>query len=152
MRQEYMHDCIFVNKSACLNKNNLACNLMYMRYGERLRAARRYAGFTQAELAVEIGGVCTQANISGLEKSLTANGSEFTAQFADACKVNPIWLATGKGEMHDFQISDAVLQVTRRMQTLSEREQYRVVRMIEAYLEPAENDPDTVSETLRSKQ
>jgi transcriptional regulator with XRE-family HTH domain len=142
----------FVNKPACLNIHNLTCNLTLMRYGERLRAARLHAGLTQAELAVGIGGVCTQANISGLEKSLSANGSEFTVQFANACQVNALWLATGEGVMFDNHVSEPVKQVTRRMQTLSEREQYRVAKMIEFYLEPAENDLDATPEGLRGSQ
>jgi len=152
MPKEYKHDCISVNKPACLNIYNLTGTLPFMRYGERLRAARTYAGLTQAELAAEIGGVCTQANISGLEKSLTANGSEFTAQFAHACGVDSLWLATGDGLMLNQQVSEPVQQVTQRMQTLSQREQYRVARMVEAYLEPAENEPDKTQDSLRSKQ
>lgn len=68
-----------------------------MKYGERLHKARKtIAGLTQAELAGRIDHVCTQENISKLERS-DASGSEFTVQFAHACGVNAIWLATGEG-------------------------------------------------------
>jgi len=152
MHEEYKHDCIIVNKSACLNIYKPAYNLSHMRYGQRLRAARLHAGFTQAELAVEIGGACTQANISGLEKSLTATGSEFTAQFANACKVNALWLATEDGGMIDNQLSEPVLQVIRRMHTLTEREQYRVSRMVEFYAEPAVNENIDNATPIKSQQ
>ena len=72
-----------------------------MKYGERLKLARNHAKLTQAELAERIGNLCSQPNISGLEKSETATGSEFSVQFALACGVDPRWLATGEGQMLD---------------------------------------------------
>lgn len=71
-----------------------------MKYGERLKLSRKHAGITQAELATRIGNGVTQAGISYLEKS-EATGSEFTAQFAEACGVRPIWLASEIGPMID---------------------------------------------------
>lgn len=67
-----------------------------MKYGQRLEAARIYAGISQATLA-ELAQT-SQANISKIETG-NARGSEFTAQFADACGVSALWLATGKGDM-----------------------------------------------------
>lgn len=69
-----------------------------MKYGDRLKKARTYAGLTQAGLADAIGGACSQENISKLERG-NATGSEFTPLFADACGINHFWLATGKEEM-----------------------------------------------------
>ena len=83
---------------------------------------------------------------------MSANGSEFTAQFANACKVNALWLATGDGGMFDNYVSEPVKQVTRRMQTLSEREQYRVAKMVEFYIDPAENADNDNAALLKSKQ
>lgn len=68
-----------------------------MKYGHRLKAAREYAGLTQSGLA-ERANVGTQESISKLERT-DAKGSEFTVQYAMACGVNPVWLATGEGEM-----------------------------------------------------
>lgn len=68
-----------------------------MRYGERLKTARTYAGLTQAQLA-ERAKVGTQESISKLERT-NASGSEYTVQYASACGINPIWLATGEGVM-----------------------------------------------------
>lgn len=69
-----------------------------MKYGERLRTARNHAKLTQQQLADKINNVCTQENISKLERS-DATGSEFTAQFAEACGVRAMWLAEEIGEM-----------------------------------------------------
>jgi transcriptional regulator with XRE-family HTH domain len=97
---------MFVNKCACLNVNSLAYILTDMKYGERLRAARKYALLTQKELEDRINRACSQSNISQLEQS-DADGSEYTAQFADACGVRALWLATGQGDMVDtYQIKD----------------------------------------------
>lgn len=100
MGELYKRTCIGVNKQPCLLRNNSACILHGMKYGERLKAARKYAGITQAELAERIDNVVTQAGISYLENS-EATGSEFTAQFSEACGVRPMWLASEKGEMTD---------------------------------------------------
>lgn len=72
-----------------------------MKYGQRLRVARKHAKLTQDGLAEAIDNVCTQENISKLERG-NATGSEFTVQFAVACNINPVWLATGAGEMADW--------------------------------------------------
>lgn len=70
-----------------------------MLYGERLRTARKFAGLSQESLAEKAG--CTQPNVTGLENSETATGSEYTVQFAKACGVRPEWLAMEKGDMVD---------------------------------------------------
>lgn len=69
-----------------------------MKYGERLRRARKHAHLTQAQLAERSG--VSQPNISDLENG-EAEGSMYTAQFAEACGVRPIWLAEEKGDMVD---------------------------------------------------
>lgn len=80
-----------------------------MTYGQRLAAARKHKKISQAQLADKSG--TSQANVSGLERG-TSNGSEFTAQFAVACSVSPLWLATGEGSMEDarFYIQDEELK------------------------------------------
>lgn len=74
-----------------------------MKYGERLKAARKHAKLTQAGLA-EAAGVGGQRNVSKLESG-DAEGSEFTAQYAMACGVDSYWLATGNGSMLSIQYS-----------------------------------------------
>lgn len=64
-------------------------------YGNRLREARRHAGMTQAELSAKIG--VPQTTISTAER--LGNSSTDTVAYANACGVNPIWLASGDGPM-----------------------------------------------------
>lgn len=78
-----------------------------MRFGERLRKARTNARLTQAGLAVKIKNACTQENISRLERSKTAKGSEHTVLLAEACGVSAKWLSTGEGEMYEGKSKSA---------------------------------------------
>jgi transcriptional regulator with XRE-family HTH domain len=64
-------------------------------FGERLKALRKAAGETQAELAQALG--VTQSSLSSLESGVF-NASKSTAQIADHYKVNALWLATGEGD------------------------------------------------------
>lgn len=92
-----------------------------MKYGERLKAARTYAGLTQGELADRVKNATTQANISYLENS-DATGSELTAQFAAACGINALWLATEEGSMiSKYQTSDEkIIRAAMLMEQLPE--------------------------------
>ncbi len=68
-------------------------------YGSRLRKARKHAGFTQEKLSEKTG--IPQSTISTAERK--GHGSGETPLYASACGVNPLWLATGQGEMLDSQ-------------------------------------------------
>jgi len=105
MTRQYKQIYKFVNKPPCLFLYNRACNVFSMKYGQRLKMARKYAGLTQQQLADKVGGINTQANISYLENS-DATGSEFTVQFAHACGVRALWLAEEQGEMVDGYVVD----------------------------------------------
>ena len=65
-------------------------------FATRIKQARKHAGFSQVELgkAVQV----SQCAIHKIEygQSLT---SRRTVAIALACQVDPIWLATGRGEM-----------------------------------------------------
>ncbi len=98
LTQSYKHTCVNVNKSICLTEIKSARSFARMKFGERLKKAREFAGFTQKQLIDRMGGIMSQQNISVLENG-HATGSEFTVQIAMACNVNPEWLATGNGEM-----------------------------------------------------
>lgn len=100
MGHQYKPIYNFVNKEPCLFFYNQACSVPRMKYGQRLKAARRHAKLSQEQLAEKIGNVTSQANISYLENS-DATGSEYTVQFADACGVRPMWLAEEQGDMVD---------------------------------------------------
>lgn len=100
MPQEYKHVCIDVNKSICLTDKKPACNFGGVNYAKRLKQARKHKGLTQAGLASAMNNVMSQQAIQYLENS-DATGSEFTVQLARACGVDPMWLATGQGDMVD---------------------------------------------------
>ncbi len=68
---------------------------MSTEYGSRLRAARKFAGFTQGDLSKATG--IPQSTISTAER--LGNGSSDTPVYARACGVDAHWLATGEGEM-----------------------------------------------------
>lgn len=95
---EYNYGSINVNNYSSLTRYNHSYKFGVMKYGERLFKARTYAKLTQGQLADKIKDGCTQENISKLERG-DATGSEYTAQFADACGVRALWLAVGAGEM-----------------------------------------------------
>ena len=67
-----------------------------MNYSTRIKAARKHAGLTQAELASRAG--VTQTSISDLERGKSASSS-FTATLAKVCRVSALWLETGEGKM-----------------------------------------------------
>jgi transcriptional regulator with XRE-family HTH domain len=102
-----------------------------MEYGERIVAARAHAGLSQSELAEAA--KTSQANVSKLEKG-KAKGSQFTAQFAAACNVNPLWLATGEGEMVPTSFStgnEKIDTAVKLMQQLPEYALDEAVRSID---------------------
>lgn len=87
-----------VNRCVYLTGNKVAYNLAVMNYGERLKAARKFARLTQAALAEAVG--MSQPTISHLEDPQNnCTGSEFTARLARICKVNVDWLDDEIGEM-----------------------------------------------------
>lgn len=68
---------------------------MATEYGNRLKQARKYAGFTQQALSAKTG--IAQSTISTAERQ--GHGSPDTPVYAAACGVNALWLATGDGNM-----------------------------------------------------
>jgi transcriptional regulator with XRE-family HTH domain len=99
MPSEYKRAYGLVNNCDYLIFDKRTCSFAPMTYGERLRAARNYAGLSQQQLAEKAG--CSQPNVTGLENSKTAVGSEYTVQFAKACGVRSEWLAMEQGDMVD---------------------------------------------------
>jgi len=67
-----------------------------MEYKDRIKAARKHAELTQAQLASRIG--LNQTSISDLERGKSVSSS-YSYQIASACGVSPGWLATGEGLM-----------------------------------------------------
>lgn len=87
---------IIGDRNTCLQEYRRPCDDSHMDYKHRVKAARKYAGLTQGELAEKIG--IKQASISDLERGKSASSS-YTASIARACGVSPFWLETGQGEM-----------------------------------------------------
>lgn len=67
--------------------------------GKRLRAARLYAGLTQADLAEKAG--VAQSAVSRIERE-EAETSGFVVLFAKICGVRSEWLALNDGEMLNY--------------------------------------------------
>jgi transcriptional regulator with XRE-family HTH domain len=67
---------------------------MTTEYGQRLKKARKHAGYTQVQLDEKT--KIAQSTISTAERE--GSGSN-DALYADVCKVNALWLSTGYGEM-----------------------------------------------------
>lgn len=63
-------------------------------FGARMFESRKKSGLSQEVVCKRIG--CAQATLSELERLYESSG--LTPQFADLYKVNPKWLATGKGD------------------------------------------------------
>lgn len=72
-----------------------------MKFSERVKAARKHAGYTQVQLARLVTGDPEAGNsvIERIENRPEQERSDYTTQIAHHCKVNPMWLATGAGEM-----------------------------------------------------
>lgn len=64
-------------------------------FGQRIKAARKKAKLTQDKLASLIG--ISQGTLSEMENE--GHSSTYTVQIAQACGVDPTWLATGAGQM-----------------------------------------------------
>jgi SOS-response transcriptional repressor LexA len=73
-----------------------------MEYGERLRWARKQAGFTQEGLAKESG--VPQGTISKIERGDQLTSS-YDSRLAHTLNVSAIWLSTGGGDPSDHHIA-----------------------------------------------
>lgn len=73
-----------------------AFNTHEMELKDRLKEARKHARLTQAQLAEAVG--ISQPSITDLERGKSQK-TGYIAQIAKACSVDPLWLATGRGQM-----------------------------------------------------
>ncbi len=141
MGKAYNHVCGFVNNSGCLTEGWVTGSFFFMmKYGERLKKAREYAGLSQAALVLKMKGAVSQQNISKLELG-EATGSEFTVQFAAACGVNPYWLATGEGEMIDgvFVDEPELVDAINKLRQMSPTVRSRATEAIESAIQFVED-------------
>lgn len=101
MLTEYNTSCLLSTVVETSNKSRLKMPsrrsiMLSMKIGERIKQARTYAKLTQRQLAARIGS--TQQAIQRLERG-HVHSTRFTVEIARACRVNPNWLDTGKGDM-----------------------------------------------------
>lgn len=92
----YVNTHIVVHGHTTLQRYGLTSNNRDMEYKERIKAARRHAGLTQAQLAKLVG--IDQASISDLERGRSQRSS-YNASIAKACGVSAIWIESGSGQM-----------------------------------------------------
>lgn len=93
---------ILEERNACLQAYRHACENKHMEFKHRLKAARKYAGLKQGELAEKVG--IRQASISDMETGKSGS-STYTASIASVCGVDPLWLETGQGDMRSKESS-----------------------------------------------
>lgn len=132
-----------VNRSVYLTNNRHGYSLQTMKYGERLKTARKHAGLSQAALAERAG--ISQPTVHYLEDVANdAQGSEHTTRLARACGISADWLSDEIGEMIPInEVSEPMRHLMTRLSTMTEREQYRIVRMVDAFADDATaNDCD----------
>ena len=73
-----------------MEKNN------FIRFGKRLRGARKSSKMTQVELASKVG--LHQVQIADYEKGIRKPNESNMAKLAQVLGVDPVWLSLGQGE------------------------------------------------------
>jgi transcriptional regulator with XRE-family HTH domain len=86
------------------NSNLVSVNNIGMSIGQRIRAARKNAKLTQAELAAKVG--MKQGSLSELETG-ESTGTTLVASIAAALGVSALWLETGKGVPNAIEVDRA---------------------------------------------
>jgi len=117
-----------------------------MKFGERLKTARKARSLTQTGLS-EISGV-SQSLISQLESSETATGSEYTNRLATALNINPDWLADELGKMEPTIYTTSDAKIIAAAKLLENMPEYAVdaaikrIAEIEELIAKAKDDGD----------
>lgn len=76
--------------------------VMELTFGERLKSSRKAAKLSQTKVAAMVG--VSQGLISDLENN-AYDASAKTIELAYIFRVNPYWLATGKGDRNDMPMT-----------------------------------------------
>lgn len=92
-------------RNTFLQGERLAFIFAGMELKDRLKQARKHANLTQVELAERAG--IKQASVSEIERGLTRTSGHLV-KFATICRVNPVWLSEGTGEMLPADESNVV--------------------------------------------
>lgn len=99
----YVNTHIVDHGHTTLQQHGHTSNNLEMEYKDRVKAARKHARLTQAELAAQVG--IDQASISDLERGRSQRSS-YNASIAQVCGVSAIWLEKDEGEMLDGSGTD----------------------------------------------
>lgn len=102
-----------------------------MSIGARFRELRLHLELT----GEEVGAICdvTKAMVSHWENNDNVPTTERLLALANKHPYSIDWLLTGHGEMDQaFHLSEPLHKLLTRVATMTEREQYRVIRMVEA--------------------
>jgi transcriptional regulator with XRE-family HTH domain len=96
---------ILLEKRKCFYSNSVntfpqdVCKLIYMQtIGERIRARRKEAKMTQAEVAALMGGGAKRESVSQWETDAHSPSGENLLKLAHALGVTPDWLISGRGD------------------------------------------------------
>lgn len=113
-----------------------------MNFGERFRKLRNHLKLSGDQMG-EICGV-TKGGVSQWESNKTAPELDRLIALADKHPISLDWLLTGRGEMMlTGAVSEPARHIMTRLSTMTEREQYRIVRMVDAFADDAApNDCD----------
>lgn len=131
-----------------MTANNQSCNLITMKFGERLKKSRQHAGLSQKKLAELLGyeedgtARMSQANIGKLEKNPKSRGSNYTSLIADICGVNPRWLTIGEDDWLGAIVvyeNTPEYQAVKTMKPMNEATKYQLVKIGNSLAEPGQN-------------
>lgn len=125
-----------VKQYAFLTEQDPAYKFADMKFGERIRLARKHRGLTQEQLS-EASAV-SQSLISQLERSPTATGSEYVVRLAKALRVSVEWLSDEIGEM-ELPSSAGLQQLITLYTQADERGRDSILRVAEAEAHYANN-------------
>jgi len=120
---------ILNNNTTVLDLINISVFNREMKFSERVRTARKYAGLSQEELALAIG--CTQGLISKIERG-DQEETTLIIKIARACRVNADWLEdeTGPMERDVYIVPDSIeKQVLQVMQPMAEYEKIQFLKI-----------------------
>lgn len=112
-----------------------------MTIGERFRELRLHLKLTQDQIG-EMCGDATKGLISQWENDLLIPPSDQLIALSDKTAFSIDWLLNGRGEMFEPHLSDAAKHIVNKLSTMTEKEQYRIARMVDAFTDDPANDPD----------
>lgn len=126
------------SNTSVLDIHNILVLNGFMKFSERVKAARIHAKLSQEELALAVG--LTQGLISKIERG-DQEETAAVVKIAAACGVSPYWLDTGDGEMVvEYQNrTQFETQVFLAMQKMDAATQYQLVKISHSL---AESDKD----------